>query len=220
MSGISAMIWSKEEILEISIIILGLSWIAVKKWVPLEEWTLKNTVKLNKEGLRQWLIIVAGLAFFIGSPVVFIMLLAIVGEEANNGVINVLLALMAAQVFYSRIMREDSVIVKNAVYKRGGLSSNEYNVWIFTMLWTGLIIAVSIIGVGAEAFFLTFFVSIEGLTQFKMRIQNENRIIKEKYGSAAVKGVSLQNIKMAERIIDKQVEDKTKVRYSEYRFYF
>ena len=109
MADISSMMLVKEEIIAVTAIVLGLSWIATKKWVPDNEWRLANMAKWNKKGLRQWILAITGIAFFIGTPIVIMGLLYIVSQETNAWAVMIIISLIIIEVALTRIIRESSV---------------------------------------------------------------------------------------------------------------
>lgn len=211
MIGISAMIVLKGEIIILTALILGLSWIAVKMWLPVYEWTPKNLTKRDEKGIRQWVSILAGGSFFIGTPIILVEILIFVSEEINSWTLNIIIGLMLTHVIYTRVIRESSVRLKGETYERGGLAGAEYNFIIYAILWSSLLIAVSFLGLSSEAFILTLILLLEGGTQFTMRNQSEKKLYPTGVKKETYKG-SIERAKEATNLRDKQYEKSVKAR--------
>ena len=228
MIGISAIMALKEEIVAVTAIVLGLSWIATKVWVPLDEWKLENMIKLSKKGLKQWIVMITGFSFFIGTPFVLVELLNVVNKETNSWALKIIIGLMVTQVAISRIVRENSVRIKKGKYERGGLAANEHYLNVFAILWISLIITTITIGASSKVFSLILVLLLEGGTQFTLGNQNMKRMTLEEIGAqsverteAGIKKLDNKRMRVARNILEAKDERQAKVRkFMEYRSYY
>ncbi|MHA1912563.1 MAG: hypothetical protein ACTSYA_12820 [Candidatus Kariarchaeaceae archaeon] len=180
MIGLIALVYFRPEKLFLMIaLISGLSWICVREWLPIEFWSRRNLIRGGKKGIRQWVSILTGGSFFVGTPIVLInVILYAWNENEHRGLVMGYIVFILF-IISTRVKRESSLKKEGDKYEKNGFSTYQQNFKFYAIILLALMMISLTIPASKEMIYINLILILEGGAQYNMAKQNMTKTMEK-----------------------------------------